>query len=120
MIMEINKEFGYLFVEQDDGRGRKTVAAFRPADDQYADCVRGNIPNVPKPVVYIGDHIGKHYYSSKDVGGLDGAVIDAVTEAGHSIVGPVEAGWESWNGRPEFSDTYADFSDADVLFGADK
>lgn len=119
MIMNISKEFGHLFVEQTDKYKRETVAAFRPADKEYADCVRGDIPNAPKPVVYIGDHIGKHYYPSKDVENLDAAVIDAVTEAGHSIVGPVEAGWERWDGRPEFSETRADFSDAEALFEAD-
>jgi len=120
--MSVNtwKDFGHLFVEQKDEYGRETTAAFRPADNQYADVVRGDVPDVPEPVVYIGNHIGKNYYPSKNIEELDGDVIEAVTNAGHSIVGPVEAGWSSWNGRPEFSDTRADFSDADVLFEADK
>ena len=120
MIINIRKEFGHLFVDSEDEYKRATVAAFRPADNQYADTVKGDVPDVPNPVVYIGDHIGKNYYPSKNVEKVDNEVIEAVTNAGHSIVGPVEAGWKSWEGRPEFSDTQADFSEARVLFESNK
>jgi hypothetical protein len=112
---------GHVWVTWTDEYGRGQETAFRPADEQYADRIRGEIPDGPAPVVYVAT-TGKHYYESKPHDELPDAVLEALTDAGHTLVGPVSAGWDSWGGRPEFADslTYADFSTATVIAHPDR
>ena len=97
---------------------RKTLGsyAFRRCEDAMADEIRGEI-QMPdgQPVIYIGDNFGKHYYRSKDFETVPVDVLEWLNANDFVLVRNVDGGWVKWEGRPEFSDSYVDFSEAEVV-----
>jgi hypothetical protein len=87
--------------------------AFVALDDGSADVLRGEIPDVDgTPVVYTGSSLPSNY---PEPGALDTVpvdVLEALDERDLIPLDGVEAGWQSWEGRPEWSTTYVDVSDA--------
>lgn len=89
--------------------------AFVSITDDMADYIRGEIPEVDgMPVMCIGSNFGKHYYSS-DSRTVPVDVLEKLNERDMVLVDNVGGGWENWEGRPEWSDYYIDFSDATVI-----
>jgi len=82
-----------------------------------ADVVRGEVPDTGErtPVIHVGSTLGKHYYSSHDDRTIPYDVLDAVRQKGYQLVEDVDGGWDSWEGRPEFSTAYLDCRDATVV-----
>lgn len=66
-------------------------------------------------IVYCGDSHAKHYYESKSLSDVPQYVLDYIKESEYTLVDGVEAGWENWGGRPEFSEAYHDFSNAEII-----
>lgn len=80
-----------------------------------ADTIRGgDKADIEGTVTYVGDSLAKNYVVSKDLSGVPDEVVEAVAEQGVTVLDGVDGGWASWDGRPEFSDTYVDVSDASV------
>jgi len=88
---------------------------FKKIHDGMADHVRGEIPETSgKPVMYIGNNFGKYYWTShSDTVPVD--VLEWLTENGYTLVKNVDGGWDNWGGRPEFSENYVDFGDAEIV-----
>lgn len=84
---------------------------------EYVDVVRGEVPESDegRVMVHIGSDFGKHYYTSHDGRTIPEDVGEALSEKGFVLATNVDGGWVQWNGRPEFSDNYVDFSEARVV-----
>jgi len=87
---------------------------FAVVSNDAADTVLG-VPDVEEtPIIYVGDNVGKHYWDSKPMSGtrsLDPVPVDLIRHLhnnGYQLLEDVEGGWENWEGRPEWSDTYLD------------
>lgn len=79
------------------------------------DEVRGGTRNeIEGTVTYGGDSVSKHYITSHDMSGVPQAVLDTVAEYA-TILDGVDGGWASWDGRPEFSTSYVDISEATAV-----
>lgn len=114
-INTIRREFGSYSVLKHNEFGKERVAVLKPITDDIADYIRGELPETDgEPVLYIGDSGGKHYYRSHDLSELDDWVIEAAEEHGLTIIDNVDGGWETWDGRPEWSESYIDFNDAEI------
>jgi hypothetical protein len=86
------------------------------ADEDRADRIRGEVPETDrKTAVYIGDNTAKYYIDGHDIDGVPGEVWGRLVENGFVILDNVEGGWAQWDGRPEFSESYIDYSDAEVV-----
>lgn len=83
---------------------------------EVCDYVRGEVPETDgTPVMYIGDSFGNYYYTSSATSGIDVDVLEWLVDKGLALIEGVDGGWESWEGRPEFSDKYVDFREAEVV-----
>jgi hypothetical protein len=81
-----------------------------------ADTIRGgDKADIEGTVTYVGDNLANYYVVSKNLSGIPDEVVEAVAEQGLTVIDGVDGGWVSWNGRPEFSDTYVDVSDTSVV-----
>lgn len=100
-----------------DGREKVGQYAFAFLDrDGVADDVRGDLPDADGRVAaYIGNSFGKHYYTSKSRDGLPVDVYEALADGGVTLLDGVDGGWSDWDGRPEWSETYLDVTDAEVV-----
>lgn len=101
-----------IIVQTDNGHYH-----YRLATPEYADRVFGLDDSVPDNAVVHTGKSSNYYHPSHSLDDIPDVVVDAVVDRGFVVVGPVDAGWHRWEGRPEFSANYADFSDADVLAG---
>jgi len=109
------------FEETDYGRtmpkgGEKVgqYAFVRLDRSDVADDVRGDVPASDGPVVaYIGGSFGKHYYRSKSRDSIPVDVYEALAKNDALLLEGVDGGWSNWDGRPEWSETYVDVSDAE-------
>jgi len=118
----VNVEVHY-FDEHEYGRkqpkGSEKVGqyAFARLDrDNVADVVRGNLPDADGPVyAYIGRHFGVNCYRSKDREGIPVDVYEELTAHGATLLDGVDGGWSNWDGRPEWSETYIDVTDAETV-----
>lgn len=88
--------------------------AFVELYDEMADVVRGELPEGDGYVMHIGSHFGKNYYESKSRT-VPVDVLEKMHDRGLTLVRGIEGGWRSWEGRPEWSDTFIDFRDAEVV-----
>lgn len=94
---------------------RRNFALIEIVDDM-ADEIRGQLPDVDgTPVMMIGDNFGKNYYNSDISRTVPVDLLEAMRDRDMVLVRNVDGGWASWGGRPEWSDTYVDFSDAEVV-----
>ncbi|WP_337653221.1 hypothetical protein [Halomontanus rarus] len=75
------------------------------------------LEDVETPVVYTGEMIRGDYIAEESLEDVPQTVIDAVSR-GATVVKNVDGGWESWDGRPEFSEAYCDCSDAEIVEGS--
>ena len=66
-------------------------------------------------VAYVGESNPTHYFESQSTETVPEYILDEVVEDDVVLVEGVEAGWDSWNGRPEFSEPFHDFSKAVVV-----
>lgn len=81
-----------------------------------ADVVRGDEPDVDgTPVAYIGDSFGKHYYTGRSTDEVPAEVVEELESNDLVLVDGFDGGWESWDGRPEFSTTYADLESVELV-----
>lgn len=64
--------------------------------------------------VYVGEDNPKHYITSHPLSEVPAPYLDYVLDE-VTLLDKVNGGWEDWNGRPEFSETYIDLSDATVV-----
>jgi len=104
----------------DKPQGRRKVGqfAFVRLDhaERAADSVRGERPDTEgTPVTYIGDSFGKHYYQSHSHEDIPVDVFEALSEDGLDLVTGVGGGWSNWDGRPEWSESYLGYDDAEVV-----
>jgi hypothetical protein len=95
--------------------------AVRTTNNQYCfpylkgDNIRGGTKaDIEGTVTYGGDSLSKHYITSHDLSEVPNAVLEAVAEHA-TILDNVDGGWARWDGRPEFSTSYVDISDATVV-----
>lgn len=94
-----------------DGCFAETVEA--TGHEQYA-FHRVDAPHIDgDAVVYVGHSTSVDYPSEKSLDDVPEAVVEAVEEGGLCVVVGVDSGWETWEGRPEWSETYVDAGDAD-------
>jgi hypothetical protein len=101
--------------------GRKKVGqyVFEPLEALPADTVRGELPKVNGiPVAYIGNAFNQKvaHNNCADFGDVPSDLRDELREHGLTVVGNVDFGWASWEGRPEWSDSYVDYTDAEIIF----
>jgi|GEM_PF-6234080 len=73
--------------------------------------IRGDVPS--NALVYCGDKSSKWYPREADISEVPSSVIQALEERGYTVITGIDAGWAEWDGRPEWSETYADVSDAE-------
>ena len=93
------KQFGFIKLE--------SVA-------KRVDVVRGEVPEDDgTPIMFIGNNLAKHYWTSHDVEGCDVDILEWVDDSQYTLYEEVDGGWDHWGGRPEFSDNYVDFSEAE-------
>lgn len=104
----VYSDYGHVFV--------------REGSDQYAfrrltsgDVLDTPIENVDRPVVFVGDSMANHYVNERSLDKVPDAILSAVRDEGYTIVSGVDGGWKEWNGRPEFSESYLDASEAHVV-----
>ena len=112
--VSLYKDFGFIFAETPN---MNTPWKFVTINDQLADRIRGDLPEEARdqhPVMFVGTG-KKHYYTSKNTDKLDDAVLEALADSPYVLVENVDGGWNRWEGRPEFSDTYADLREARVV-----
>jgi hypothetical protein len=75
-----------------------------------ADQIRGGQKkDVEGLYVYTGSTSANNYPAESDLDEVPDEVLEAVEP---TIVENVDAGWASWDGRPEFSTSYVDISEA--------
>jgi hypothetical protein len=99
------RDFGCIFVETTHNN-----YCFAPVT---ADTIRGGTKaDVEGKYVYVGETMPNNYPSESSLDEVPEAVIDAASEHG-TIVSNVDSGWASWDGRPEFSTSYVDISEAE-------
>jgi len=93
---------------------RKQFALVTISDDM-ADEIRGDLPDVDgTAVMLIGEHFGKNYHqSSRRTVPVD--LLETMRDNDMVIVRGVSGGWANWDGRPEWSERYVDFNDAEVV-----
>jgi hypothetical protein len=85
-------------------------------DERITDHREGELPETEgAPVAYIGDNLGKYYYRSKDHESVPVDVLEWLQERGYSLVTGVDGGWKHWDGRPEWSENYIDFSEVEAV-----
>lgn len=81
----------------------------------FGDKVRGGKKaDIEGLVTYGGESLSKNYIKSYDFDEVPEAVIEAVGERA-TVVDGVGGGWDNWDGRPEWSNTYIDISEAEVV-----
>lgn len=115
-VHSIRYDFGAYNVMEHHNFGKRIVAVLKPITEEIADNIRGEIPDVDgTPVLYIGDSGAKNYYQSHDLSELQDGVIEIAEENGLKIITGVDGGWSSWEGRPEWSETYIDFTDSTIV-----
>lgn len=74
----------------------------------------GNKADIEGLYCYTGDSGATHYISESSLDEVPDAVLDAAQELG-TIVTDVDGGWASWDGRPEFSKSYVDISEMEIV-----
>jgi len=62
----------------------------------------------------IGDNFGKNYYNS-DSRTVPVDLLEKMSDNDMTLVRNVDGGWANWDGRPEWSDRYVDFTDSEVV-----
>ena len=78
-----------------------------------ADQIRGGQKkDVEGLYVYTGSSKANNYPVESDLDEVPEEVLEAVEP---TIVENIDAGWASWDGRPEFSTSYVDISEAQVV-----
>lgn len=83
--------------------------------EDLADEVRGEIPDVDgTPVMVVGTHFGKNFYQS-DGRTVPVDLLEKLRERDMVLVRDVDGGWASWDGRPEWSESFIDFSEAEAV-----
>lgn len=81
----------------------------------FGDTVRGGTKaDLEGVVTYGGDSVAKHYIRSGDFAEVPDDVVEAVAERA-VVVDGVAGGWASWEGRPEWSETYVDVSAVEIV-----
>lgn len=103
-IRKVVRHHGHVRVEIDAHSGRHRFIFYTLDDDRFT-----------RPVVYVGATTVGHYPVEKDVSDLPEEVTDALKSRGYTLLTGVDAGWESWEGRPEWSETYVDTDDAQTV-----
>lgn len=89
--------------------------AFAHCSRVSVDHVHGELPDIPKPIIYIGSSFGKNYYTSHDHESVPVDVFEHLHENGYTLLTNVDGGWENWEGRNEFSENYIDYCDAEIV-----
>jgi hypothetical protein len=64
---------------------------------------------------YIGHSFGVHYYDGKQRDEIPTAVYEELADHDATLLDDVDGGWQTWEGRPEWSETYIDVTDADPV-----
>lgn len=78
----------------------------------FGDKIRGGTKaDIEGCVTYGGDSLSKNFIQSHDLSEVPQEVLSEVTDR-FTLLDNVDGGWASWDGRPEFSTTYVDISDA--------
>ena len=111
------------YLDEKNGRkmlkGREKVGQYafvRLDRDNLADNVLGDVPDADGPVLaYIGSSFGKHYYTSHSRDGMPYDVYEQLVARDVTLLDDVDGGWHRWEGRPEFSEDYIDFRDAEPV-----
>jgi len=96
--------------------GMKSLGSYAFADlhhDRIADYVKGDLEELEdNAVIYIGGNFGKNFFRSHSTDDIPDIVLDTLEEKGLVLYENVDGGWQNWDGRPEWSDTYIDVSEA--------
>lgn len=83
-----------------------------------ADKIRGGQKvDVEGSVVYTGSTKANHYPAESSLDEVPEKVIDEAADRA-VVVDNIESGWSSWDGRPEFSTSYVDIADVEIVAGA--
>jgi len=94
-----------------DGCFAETIEA--SGQEQYA-FHRVDAPHIDgDTVVYVGHSTSVNYPSEESLDDVPEEVVETVEEKDFRVVVGVESGWETWEGRPEWSETYVDAGDAE-------
>lgn len=86
--------------------------------EESVDVVRGDTDSLDADypaVLHVGSSPGNPFYRSHDEETVPVDVLEEVRDSGLSLVEGVGGGWESWDGRPEWSDTYLDVTAAEAV-----
>jgi hypothetical protein len=107
VIKRAYRDFGAIFVETTHNQYVFSAVT--------ADEIRGGTKaDVEGCYVYTGENSANNYPSESPLEEVPNAVLDAAQEHG-TIVRNVDAGWASWDGRPEFSTSYVDITEMDIV-----
>lgn len=78
-----------------------------------ADQIRGGKKkDVEGLFVYTGNSSANNYPAEGDLEEVPDEVLEAVEP---TVVKNIDSGWASWDGRPEFSTSYVDISEAEEV-----
>jgi uncharacterized Fe-S cluster-containing radical SAM superfamily protein len=101
------RDFSHIWVETTHNR-----YAFAPLT---ADRIRGGTKaDCEGCYAYVGETKMSNYVSEQSLAEVPDTVLEAAKEYG-TIVTNVDGGWASWDGRPEFSTSYVDISDMEIV-----
>jgi len=82
----------------------------------FGDRIRGGQKaDIEGTIVYTGETFSSHYVSASNLSEVPDAVLDEVRDRGFEILAGTDGGWDSWDGRPEFSTSYVDISEAEKV-----
>jgi len=101
----------------DEFAGKEKIGqyAFVRMPDLPADHIKGELPDVDgTPVVYVGNTLNQKvaHNNAKDTGSLPKNVREKLSGSGLVLLDGVDFGWETWDGRPEWSESYVDYTGA--------
>jgi hypothetical protein len=94
--------------------GHPATQSFVVADDSVNDHVRGDVPETEQTPVFL-EKTGCYYITPKDIDAINDSYRVALANAGYTLIEGVDAGWQSWDGRPEWSESYIDYSETKIV-----
>jgi len=109
------RDFGVIHVgPRPAAYGHPATQSFVIANENVNDRVRGEIPETDQTPVFL-EQPGCRYIVPKDTDAINDSHRIALDNEGYTLIDGVEAGWANWDGRPEWSESYIDYSDAEPV-----
>jgi len=113
-------DFGVIHVgPRPAAYGHPATQSFVVADEDVNDRVRGEVPDTEQTPVFL-EQSGCRHIVPKDTDAINDSYRVALENNGYTLIDGVSAGWATWEGRPEWSESYIDYTDAEVVTDVDR